>query len=624
MDILQVQDRLKNFSQDQLVSEMQAPTGNAPQFLVLSEIMRRKRLQDDFSAQQGKEGSDTTVAQEAVAAAGVPQGGIADMARSMAPNTDIARDTGVQAMASGGTVRKMQVGGAVLTDPAIISMANRSGMSVEEFLSSLSPEEAANLQNYATRNATRSRMTAMEPVGEYATQADLDKRYAETVALPDILPAEPSTPTPMAMDYGTPIYDTLLGRTNTLVPRGGAGPTEYEQYVQNQMAAVDAAQPQFPPEPVAPVFAPASSEAGPSMPPPVSLDRAAAFRAGTAVQPTPAPSFEGLDRRAQFEPVGEGMGLSYLPPEMDAASFARRSMDARPLTEILTPEVLSREETVREMDRMAMVGAGAPRPPEPQEDPMTVAARESAEAAAVERTAEGKTQSLKTPAEAAAAVKAARDATQGEGDQSDGPQGGGGSGIAGAASGITSYEQELMDALTRREKAATQDKWLALAQVGLNMMSSKQPTLLGAVGEAGLSGVQAMQGARDQYEKDRIDLTGALEQSRMSRAKAVADAARSGIAGAKVKPINSTMIGNIEKQLAETEGQLAMLAPPSEPSFWSGEIDDPDAAARDALERRAGALKQTLSYAYATHGLPSVYDMGSESSYDGDMSDPEE
>jgi hypothetical protein len=91
---------------------------------------------------------------------------------------------------------------------------------------------------------------------------------------------------------------------------------------------------------------------------------------------------------------------------------------------------------------------------------------------------------------------------------------------------MTSYEQELMDALARREKAATQDKWLALAQVGLNLMSSDQPTLGGAIGEAGLAGVQAAQGSRDQYEKDRLALTGALEESRMARAQAAAAAAK--------------------------------------------------------------------------------------------------
>ena len=42
MNLLQVQDDLKNFSQDQLVKEMQQPSGSTPQFLVLSELNRRK------------------------------------------------------------------------------------------------------------------------------------------------------------------------------------------------------------------------------------------------------------------------------------------------------------------------------------------------------------------------------------------------------------------------------------------------------------------------------------------------------------------------------------------------------------------------------------------------------
>lgn len=83
-----------------------------------------------------------------------------------------------------------------------------------------------------------------------------------------------------------------------------------------------------------------------------------------------------------------------------------------------------------------------------------------------------------------------------------------------------------MDALGRREKAAEQDKWLALAQVGLNLMSSTQPTIGGALGEAGLKGVEAVRSARDQYDKDRLELLGAMEQSRMARAAAAAKAAR--------------------------------------------------------------------------------------------------
>jgi hypothetical protein len=256
----------------------------------------------------------------------------------------------------------------------------------------------------------------------------------------------------------------------------------------------------------------------------------------------------------------------------------------------------------------------------PAEDPMIRLARESAEKAADERDAAGITQSLETAEEGAAAAKAARDATQGTGEQPPGPQGGGGSGIAGAASGMTSYEQELVDALARREKAAAQDKWLALAQVGLNLMSSDQPTIGGAIGEAGLAGVQAAQGSRDQYEQDRLSLVGALEKSRMDRAAAAAAAAR-GAGGASVKPINATLIGNFEKKLADIQGQLGMLPPVPDPGWWSGTIDDPNAVARDDLARQAAGIQQILDQAYATHGL---YPGAASDGYDGDMSDPEE
>ena len=51
MNILQIQDDLKNFSEQQLINEMQRPSGNAPQYLVLSEInRRRKRVKSDYQA----------------------------------------------------------------------------------------------------------------------------------------------------------------------------------------------------------------------------------------------------------------------------------------------------------------------------------------------------------------------------------------------------------------------------------------------------------------------------------------------------------------------------------------------------------------------------------------------
>ena len=88
MNILDIQDNLKNFSEKQLINEMQMPSGNAPQFLVLSEITRRKRMRDQLNMQ--KAANEPTVAQEAVASAGVPAQGIMGMSEAMAPKAAMA------------------------------------------------------------------------------------------------------------------------------------------------------------------------------------------------------------------------------------------------------------------------------------------------------------------------------------------------------------------------------------------------------------------------------------------------------------------------------------------------------------------------------------------------------
>ena len=85
MNIIDVQDQLKDFSEQQLIKEMQMPSGNAPQFLVLTEIQRRKRMRDDFAKRQAA--AEPTVAQEALSASGVPTEEIAGMSEAMAPQS---------------------------------------------------------------------------------------------------------------------------------------------------------------------------------------------------------------------------------------------------------------------------------------------------------------------------------------------------------------------------------------------------------------------------------------------------------------------------------------------------------------------------------------------------------
>ena len=86
MNVLEVQDALKDFSQNNYGKEMQMPSGQAPQFLVLSELNRRQRRRD-FEARQAQQ--QPTVAEKLVA----PQSTAGRHRRygsAMAPQTDMA------------------------------------------------------------------------------------------------------------------------------------------------------------------------------------------------------------------------------------------------------------------------------------------------------------------------------------------------------------------------------------------------------------------------------------------------------------------------------------------------------------------------------------------------------
>lgn len=83
MNIIDIQDNLKNLPEQALMREMQQPTGSAPQFLVLGELKRRKQMRDDYNRQ--KNADVKTVAEEVVTAAGAPQEGIMQMSRSLNP-----------------------------------------------------------------------------------------------------------------------------------------------------------------------------------------------------------------------------------------------------------------------------------------------------------------------------------------------------------------------------------------------------------------------------------------------------------------------------------------------------------------------------------------------------------
>jgi hypothetical protein len=426
MNIVQLQDQLKNFSQDQLVREMQTPSGNAPQFLVLGEIMRRQKMQQDFTAQKAKN-DQGTVAQEAIAAAGVPQGGIADMARAMAPSTDMTQNTGVQAMYAGGPVKKMAEGDKVVRGGRVyIEQEDGTYLSEDGGARILTPGQALSrdveaLTNIDVGGGLRS---VFQPVGD--TLRGIFQPVGEA-----------------ARETLQPVGDSMR---ETLQPVGTAM-TE-------------------------------------------------------ALQPVGADLQTLFDPR-QVEPEATSAPAPFLrlPPAPDRSggtSGTERNLGENSLARI--PELLATEINVGPDGTITTAAPEKPMPSRADRDQQGGGI--AAETAAVEKAAEDK-------AAADAAAAAAQTPS-------------GGAGGAGGAGSASSYEQALMDALASREKAASQDKWLALAQVGLNLMSSTQPTLGGALGEAGLKGVEAARTARDTYDKEKLEILGALEQSRAARAKAAA------------------------------------------------------------------------------------------------------
>lgn len=62
--ILQQQNTLKGFSDEQLGQEAHTPSGQVPPFLVLTELNRRKQMRDSYQGEMAKRGQSTTVAQD--------------------------------------------------------------------------------------------------------------------------------------------------------------------------------------------------------------------------------------------------------------------------------------------------------------------------------------------------------------------------------------------------------------------------------------------------------------------------------------------------------------------------------------------------------------------------------
>jgi len=447
MNVIQIQEALKGMPLEQLVREMQMPSGQAPQFLVLGEIARRKQMEQEFSQRQGQ--PQTTVAEDAVTAAGVPQQGIASAARAMAPKTDMAMNTAptqqapVQGMADGGYVQKMRDGAPVVRGGLIVAPPYPLGGSSEE-------------QNMW-----------LDRYGE-THNVDGSPRSAGITRRPFLPSAPPASIGGIAGLMERPSIPAAPQRADRLEPSEGgvaSGIFDASDDLGYSPASMTAEE----------ILAAAS---GPDAPLPTSpeVNRAVAARearilANSALRiPGAMPPYS--------MPMGglDALMTSRRPPDEVLPSLAEIESGVRP------------EYTAPPAEEMA-VEPGVVTPP-PEAPPMPRDDR----APAGTYTGTGVSRFVAPPS---------TDRT--------------GGGIAAAMSPL---ETEIGNILQQREQRAQQDKWLALAQAGMALMSSRQPTFAGALGEAGLVGVEGFRKARDQYEEDRLSLMTAQERLRAARAAA--------------------------------------------------------------------------------------------------------
>lgn len=560
LNLIDTQDKLKNFSEEQLIKEMQMPSGSAPQFLVLGEINRRQKMRQEAQRQQGVQQS--TVAQDAVAAAGVPQGGLADMAGALAPKTDVSGNTGIaaaaepQRMAEGGVV-KMQAGGlsdaayAMLeNDPATIAMANRMGITTRQYLMTLSPEAVrANADRVVSGKENAGRVyddtfdpnrpvydqTTPDQLGETFTQMRNNIRDQEVMGMG----VNPSFAYDTAMrEYGmgisdvpmtAPAMDSMPSITSGVEARspraGGLGSLA---------------------EPVAADTAPQAPQGDMNFHEPSGMYYSEMDNDQLRILAN-----AGNDTAANTLELRTQAPLEYGPPR-------RRPAPAEPTPGMQdmpggtyqgeTPEWIKNLFTSDAAPQIGGYEAVYPDQPAQADTSMPGFREPAAEPAAPDTPA-----AAPTVAETAAPTGIAAATTGG----TSGGAGGSGGGAGGGAGRMSSYEEELMNILKSREASRDQDKWLALAEAGLSMMASKDPNFGVAAGEAGLRAAQTYRQSRDQYDTDRLAIMKAIEDARLARATLAARSASGSTRGALTA---NQMVDLAQNRVEDAQGRLDTLA----------------------------------------------------------------
>ena len=620
MNIIDIQDQLKNFSEQQLISEMQMPTGSAPQFLVLGEIKRRKRVRDDFMKREAA--NQPTVAEEAIAAAGVPQSGIMGMSEAMAPQAAVA-EGGIgsimpQSMrpqtmpAPTDDAIPMREGGVPLgirqNNPgnirpgagfygetgqgggyATFGTEDEGLRALARLMATYDDEYGINtLRGFASRFAPRSdNKLSFDNYVSYLGSTlglDPDEEFDLKARRADLIPAVVGFE--QGRDYEDRYSDDQIARAIRAagtedeaeiaeILAGGSSPSVLDQVVDAAKSAGTAISDAVMPSATAATLGGETRDLGT---PQEEFDRIQSEKQGTLEylggllgigDPEPyemgGRSFDDVRKvpMSEDDDSVKEMGIfDYLTETRDErlarqqredpAAFAERERQAiiKRATEMAKlPPAIRREEMNKLYDtnrELAMAvdellpattqGGGLKYElfPGANEPSITLeSAQEQADAAeaanmadAVERL-EAKPETIDPQTAFDVEALAQRDFAdslaedQKKSDAEKPPEPAPKTDTEPPKSDPdkkptvtqptvqTGLAKEIADLQAKLEKDRETDKYLALAQAGLALMSSKEPTLLGAVGEAGVSGLQAFRDAQERYQEGVVDLINA-------------------------------------------------------------------------------------------------------------------
>jgi len=565
MNIIQLQEALKDFSDDQLVREMQMPSGQAPQYLVLTELERREKSRQRYQAQQQPQQS---VAEETLMTR--MQGGIAPMAPQgmpgmppqsanapspMAPPMQPPMTPPMQ-MAQGGIV-KARDGMYVPSDPML-----RALMMQESGGDPFARGEAGEIGAFQIRPTTAispgynipSLFPELESAVARGEYPSFEAAYEANKDLIESTLQDPRKSEQFAGDYlrvARERFPDDEARAIAAYNLGMAGAENLEDPSSFPYVQGVAEKGYSPDELKTAPFIPGISAAQASTQP-VAQDQGDVLDVGAGTLSETQQEIE--ERGDPLNPTGIFTGLT-LQEKMDRLYYDILGLPS------VTPEAAERR--AQELEQRESEQA------ETQADAELEAASKSFENLPV--TAGGGRPTGTSDAELYDQVA----------ETAETPQ--------------TALEQ-LMDMMQQRramaEEQAEMDKYLALAQAGATLASSKDPTFLGALGEATQTGIGALQGSREglaDVTSDEMDILKAL-----TVAEATADSQ-----SAKTQRENLDRAIEIDKIIARMQTEIVGTPTPEQQARLSQLIADRDRfrilGGLPATGTTGASLAQTIS-----------------------------